>query len=88
MLRKMMVLASGVAVVLAAAAPALAQSGSANNSGKLVDIGGGRKMYMECQGKGSPTVVFVSGGSRPRRNMEQNARPIQAGGVARDRRNQ
>ena len=28
----------------------------------LVDIGGGRKMYMECRGKGSPTVVFVSGG--------------------------
>ena len=28
----------------------------------LVDIGGGRKMYMECHGKGSPTVVFVSGG--------------------------
>jgi pimeloyl-ACP methyl ester carboxylesterase len=27
----------------------------------LVDIGGGRKMYMECQGKGSPTVVFISG---------------------------
>jgi pimeloyl-ACP methyl ester carboxylesterase len=59
----MMVLASGVAVVLAVAAPALAQSGSANNSGKLVDIGGGREMYMECQGKGLPTVVFVSGGS-------------------------
>jgi pimeloyl-ACP methyl ester carboxylesterase len=61
MLRKMMVLAAGVAVVLAVAAPALAESGSANNSGKLVDIGGGREMYMECQGKGSPTVVFVSG---------------------------
>jgi pimeloyl-ACP methyl ester carboxylesterase len=27
----------------------------------LVNIGGHRKMYMECQGKGSPTVVFVSG---------------------------
>jgi pimeloyl-ACP methyl ester carboxylesterase len=63
MLRKMMVLVSGVAVVLAAAAPAIAESGSANNSGKLVDIGGGRKMYMECQGTGYPTVVFVSGGS-------------------------
>ena len=62
-----MVLAAVVAVVLAAAAPAIAESGSANNSGKskdfagLVDIGGGRQMYMECQGKGSPTVVFVSG---------------------------
>jgi pimeloyl-ACP methyl ester carboxylesterase len=27
----------------------------------LVDIGGGRKMYLECQGRGSPTVVLVSG---------------------------
>jgi pimeloyl-ACP methyl ester carboxylesterase len=29
----------------------------------LVDIGGGRKMYMEChgKGKGSPTVVLISG---------------------------
>src|ERR671917_139142 len=49
-------------MVLAAAAPALAKSGSVNNSGKLVDIGGGRQMYMECQGTGYPTVVFVSGG--------------------------
>jgi len=28
----------------------------------LVDIGGGRQMYMECSGTGSPTVVLVSGG--------------------------
>ena len=27
----------------------------------LVDIGGGRKMYLECRGTGSPTVVLVSG---------------------------
>jgi pimeloyl-ACP methyl ester carboxylesterase len=80
--RKMMLLAAIVAVVLAAAAPALAGSGSPNDSAKgtlgkgdsgkgssghnkdfagLVDIGGGREMYMECQGKGSPTVIFVSG---------------------------
>ena len=56
-----MLLATVVAVVLGAAAPALAESGSANNSGKLVDIGGGREMYMECQGTGYPTVVFVAG---------------------------
>ena len=77
MSRKMILLAAIVAVVLTAAAPALAGSWGSNNSGKgtlgkgnfgnhkdfagLVDIGGGRKMYMECQGKGSPTVVFVSG---------------------------
>ena len=27
----------------------------------LVDIGEGRKIYMECRGKGGPTVVLVSG---------------------------
>ena len=27
----------------------------------LVDIGGGRTMYLECHGNGSPTVVLVSG---------------------------
>jgi pimeloyl-ACP methyl ester carboxylesterase len=73
--RKMVLLvASIVAVVLGAAATALAASPSHNNDSAkgnsaktnkdfsgLVDIGGGRKMYMECQGKGRPTVVFVSG---------------------------
>ena len=65
---KRVALVLGVAaVVLAAAAPALAQSGSANNSGHakdfsgLVNIGGGRQMYMECQGTGYPTAVFVAG---------------------------
>jgi pimeloyl-ACP methyl ester carboxylesterase len=72
----MMLLVAIVAVVLAAAAPALAGSGSPNNSAEgtlgkgssghnkdfagLVDIGE-RNMYLECYGKGSPTVVFVSG---------------------------
>jgi pimeloyl-ACP methyl ester carboxylesterase len=72
-----MLLAAIVALVLAAAVPALASSRSPNDSAKgnpgkgnsghnkdfagLVDIGGGRQMYMECQGKGRPTVVFVAG---------------------------
>ena len=76
-MKKIMLLAAVVALVLAAAATALAGSQSGNDSGKgnpgkgnsgnskdfagLVDIGGGRKMYMECRGKGAPTVVFVSG---------------------------
>jgi len=34
--------------------------GSADFAG-LVDIGGGRKIYLECRGAGSPTVVLVSG---------------------------
>ena len=29
--------------------------------GGLVDIGGGRKMHLECSGRGSPTVVLISG---------------------------
>ena len=78
MSRKVMLLAAIVALVLAAAVPALASSRSHNHSatkgnpGKgnsghnkvfkgLVDIGGGRKIYMECRGKGRPTVVFVAG---------------------------
>jgi pimeloyl-ACP methyl ester carboxylesterase len=28
---------------------------------RLVDIGGGRQMYLECRGHGSPTVVLVAG---------------------------
>lgn len=27
----------------------------------LVDIGGGRNMYLECRGSGSPTAVLVAG---------------------------
>ena len=77
MSRKVILLAAIVALVLAAAVPALASSRSPNDSAKgnpgkgnsghnkdfkgLVDIGGGRQIYMECQGKGRPTVVFVSG---------------------------
>jgi len=65
----MVLVAAVVVVVLGAAATALGASPSHNNhSAKtnkdfagLVEIGGGRQMYMECQGTGSPTVVFVSG---------------------------
>ena len=28
----------------------------------LVDIGGGREIYLECRGTGAPTVVLISGG--------------------------
>ena len=61
-MRKVMLLAASVAVVLTVAAPAKANSGNHKDFAGLVDIGGDRKMYMECHGKGFPTVVFVSGG--------------------------
>src|SRR5215218_697498 len=57
-----MLVAASVAVVLTVAAPAKGNSGNHKDFAGLVDIGGDRKMYMECRGKGSPTVVFVSGG--------------------------
>ncbi len=45
-----------VASEVAVGAPAVLDLAGANR------IGGGRQMYMECRGKGKPTVVFVSGG--------------------------
>jgi pimeloyl-ACP methyl ester carboxylesterase len=42
------------------AAPPVAVAGQSDIAG-LVDIGGGRQMYLECRGTGGPTVVLVSG---------------------------
>ena len=47
-----------VAVQAPVAHPAIAAN---SDFAGLVDIGGGRKMYLECRGTGSPTVVLVSG---------------------------
>jgi pimeloyl-ACP methyl ester carboxylesterase len=45
--------------------------------GGLVDIGGGRKMYLECRGAGSPTVVLVAGlkGSAEDWNITKQSKP-------------
>jgi D-alanyl-D-alanine carboxypeptidase len=40
---------------------AVVRAAEGSNSGGLVDIGGGRKIYLECRGAGSPTVVLISG---------------------------
>jgi pimeloyl-ACP methyl ester carboxylesterase len=34
---------------------------AADDFGRLVDIGGGRRLYLECHGSGRPTVVLESG---------------------------
>ena len=39
---------------------ATGSAGSVDFAG-LVDIGEGHKMYLECRGTGSPTVVLVAG---------------------------
>jgi pimeloyl-ACP methyl ester carboxylesterase len=46
-----------VAAVNASAATAAGQSAD----GELIDVGSGRRMYLECHGQGGPTVVFESG---------------------------
>lgn len=56
------------AIVAIAAAMLVAGCGSSGSGGSqgsqagLVDIGGGRSLYRECRGTGSPTVVLISGG--------------------------
>lgn len=45
----------GLAILATAAPPARA------DAGRLVEIEGGRKIYMACQGAGSPTVMLVGG---------------------------
>jgi pimeloyl-ACP methyl ester carboxylesterase len=50
-----------IAVVLLADSLAVAVGAETGNFAGLVDIGGGRKIYLKCSGKGSPTVVLVGG---------------------------
>jgi pimeloyl-ACP methyl ester carboxylesterase len=50
-----------IAVVLLADSLAVAVGAETGNFAGLVDISGGRKMYLKCSGKGSPTVVLVGG---------------------------
>ena len=40
---------------------AIAHAAERGNFAGLVDIGGGRKMYLKCSGIGSPAVVLVGG---------------------------
>ena len=44
-----------------ALACSLATTSRAESFAKRVDIGGGRMMYIECHGSGSPTVLLISG---------------------------
>jgi pimeloyl-ACP methyl ester carboxylesterase len=40
---------------------AVAHAAENGNFAGLVDIGGSRKMYLKCSGRGSPTVVLIGG---------------------------
>ena len=47
--------------LVTALVPAAAHAAASGDFAGLIDIGGGRKMYLECRGTGSPTVVLVGG---------------------------
>lgn len=52
----------GVAAVVAVALLVAGTPGTpGGDTGKRVDIGGGRSLYLQCSGSGSPTVVLLSG---------------------------
>jgi pimeloyl-ACP methyl ester carboxylesterase len=44
-----------------AASPAAAPVAARGDFAGLVDVGGGRRLYLECRGAGSPTVVLEAG---------------------------
>src|SRR5258705_10864091 len=48
-------------LALIALACSLATTARAESFAKRVDIGGGRMMYIEWHGSGSPTVLLISG---------------------------
>ncbi len=48
-------------VALVAAAATVLPCGRATADAGLVDIGGGRSIYLDCQGDGSPTVLIIPG---------------------------
>ena len=48
-------------LALVALGYSLSTPAGAQSFAKRVDIGGGRMMYIECHGRGSPTVLLISG---------------------------
>lgn len=51
----------GAIVLVSACATARGGPEPAADVAGTFDVGGGRMMYMECHGTGSPTIVLVSG---------------------------
>ena len=60
-LLSLVVLVTGVVACTAAPAETVAQTEAPVDIARPVDIGGGRTLYLECHGTGSPTVVLLSG---------------------------
>ena len=63
---RVVMIGQGATNTEAATAGAAAESKSSSSAtfAKRVNIGDGRSMYIECRGKGSPTVLLISGSLR------------------------
>jgi pimeloyl-ACP methyl ester carboxylesterase len=62
-MRRSLALTLGLALSLLGGAPppAAAQVAASGGVAGLFDVGGGRRLYLECRGAGSPTVVLEAG---------------------------
>lgn len=59
----------GIIPLLVTLSLAWAQTEPAPTFAQLVDIGGGRSLFLECRGAGSPTVILEAGEGNPRSQM-------------------
>jgi pimeloyl-ACP methyl ester carboxylesterase len=58
------------------ATPAIGSSSEANGDvAGLVDIGAGRRLYLECRGTGSPTVILEAGAGNDADNWDTSGLP-------------
>jgi pimeloyl-ACP methyl ester carboxylesterase len=76
----------GVALLVGACSAESASPGGGSGDGTftgLVEISGGRKIWLECQGSGSPTAVLVSGAAGAHDDWTHVADPAEPAGVPR-----
>jgi pimeloyl-ACP methyl ester carboxylesterase len=62
--RRLLVLSAAtaaMAVVASSAATPLTMAETQHDISGAIDVGGGRQMFVECRGQGSPTVVVING---------------------------
>lgn len=57
--------ASGAPTAARQTTPVAGASGAADDFAGLVDIGGGRRLWLECRGSGGPTVILEAGYRSP-----------------------
>ncbi len=73
--RRVVAGAAVILLLLAWGAPAASAAKPDADSARLVDIGGGRKIFLECRGHGSPTVVLVTGLGERAENWSETTKP-------------